>query len=862
MSQPVASSSSEGGKVKQTRRRQRLSCIECTKRRQKCDRQTPCGLCTSRGVAHLCRWEPIVARPTPQRPPVTFTDAAHDTIQALSARIAALEQTISRQNNALKEQAANLGSSSASSADYPDTEAAESSGAASRRLSLDLSAFEGMPSGSGTSGSTPVTEESPRALIDFDVQVAAVALAQLSLAPRTEYVGCGTILCALHRLGTVERWRFPYARSNPMTNPFPEDAATPGRNALASELRTLVSQLPPRSVCESLLDGFFAERNWQFGLPEHWFRCSCLRTWRHLEVHCAGAACAAAGGCPGCREEVNPHWLSLLFSVLALAPDAGARRSAAFFTHAQAARRLVEDILLAVPAYEASEGAVLSCLGAALLAAYLADRGRVSEAWKLAGSAMRSAQAMGLHRDPGWRKWETMGKEESELRILAWWSVWVADRVYSFILGRPHMASKGSYDVMLLPASVYSDGSPNPHAPFQQAFIRLCEVIGEAAEKCLGINTPPYATVLEMDQKYQDWLSKLPAELQWRNAVKRSPLTYANGLDSPEGQISECNAVYQQHTLAAHFLGGLMALHRPYLTHPPPILPPPRALGAARHTLNPSRTRCIDLACELERTLCAAREFADWPRAAPAHVFQYVYFVFDGAVTLAGALAQTPPHPRVDECLARMDAAVRFLRACADAAAGSEDGEGEIARRAVRVLDTLRKAGGWGRAEEQPEASDAGAQSQTRPGSTSGGGNGMLLRVDDFGPIPSSSRLPAEVASFSMQSAFAGLASSTPQGTFIPYLSSSNMSPANPMFSEQPLSFPPVSSMASLTSEPFNQVPVAVGMQSAISRMNAQLESTLMPFEMLQGGEFELDWARFVGMSNWPMGGGDFNPPA
>ena len=36
---------------------------------QKCDRAQPCGLCKSRGVEHLCRWElEPFARPPPSRP--------------------------------------------------------------------------------------------------------------------------------------------------------------------------------------------------------------------------------------------------------------------------------------------------------------------------------------------------------------------------------------------------------------------------------------------------------------------------------------------------------------------------------------------------------------------------------------------------------------------------------------------------------------------------------------------------------------------------------------------------------------------------------------------------------------------------
>jgi len=117
-------------KEKKTRRRLRLSCVECTKRRQvchllppppppslrvprssstkaviflqKCDRKYPCGSCTARNVTHLCRWESVpVARPAPQRPPHIFdlstpppSDAAENTIKELHQRIAALEKAL------------------------------------------------------------------------------------------------------------------------------------------------------------------------------------------------------------------------------------------------------------------------------------------------------------------------------------------------------------------------------------------------------------------------------------------------------------------------------------------------------------------------------------------------------------------------------------------------------------------------------------------------------------------------------------------------------------------------------------------------------------------------------------------------
>ena len=115
------------------------------------------------------------------------------------------------------------------------------------------------------------------------------------------------------------------------------------------------------------------------------------KMWAHLDLRCTPACNAPGGGCPACKEEINPHWLCLLFSMLALAPASGqgVKESAMYFMTSMTARRLMDDILLASPVYSTSEGAVhggvLSCIAAKYQAMYLSDRGRVSEAWKHIG---------------------------------------------------------------------------------------------------------------------------------------------------------------------------------------------------------------------------------------------------------------------------------------------------------------------------------------------------------------------------------------------------------------------------------------------------------------------------------------------
>ncbi|KAI0776760.1 hypothetical protein BD413DRAFT_610348 [Trametes elegans] len=791
--QPDPAKQSATGKAKQTRKRQRLSCVECTRRRQKCDRQIPCGLCVSRGVPQLCRWEPIVARPAPQRPPegaptVAVPEAAHSTIAALSARIAALEEVISRQSVQIRDYAGTDGSPPAQGT--PPTAvtvasllASQEGSSPSDASSSDRSTKASRSSGAGTSSTASTSspecvktdssvdedEECALSHYDYDVQSAAVALAQLSLAPQDEYIGTGTIPYALHKLGDPYRAKWSVARSADTTTvsePF-----TPGNHPLSGPIQQLSASLPPQETVERLVDGYLAERNWQFGIPEQWFRRSCESMWRHLRLRCPGLACHLSGGCPRCTEELNPHWLALLFAVLALAPHrlvGGMAKT--YFLKAMEARRLVEDILLASRASSgpsAVQGVVLSCIGGALLARYLADRGRVSDAWKLTGTALRNAQAVGLHRDPGWQKWESMDKQELELRVLGWWLLVMSDRLYSFTLGRPMMATEGTFDVKLVPTETHGDGSRNPYATFEQNFIGLCELIGEMVYKCMGMQFPAYATVLELDRKFKFWLCRLHPSLDWRQPHETSnPAT-----------LEERTTAYQRHICAAYYLGTLMNLHRPYLMHAPPILPPPKPLSATMTVImNPSRERCIELAMELLRVMCDAQEeAAAWAPdpELPARMFHYAYFTFDGAVALVGAFSQEPPHPKAAECLALVDRAMRMLSWCADVAraGGAPDGEGETASRAITILTALRKAGRWD--ERFTGRKDGGGKRTGRSAARADGG--ALSSGSSSSASPpmraSPSQAPAQENAGALQQVHEQL---------FPYMQPAGMSLANP----------------------------------------------------------------------------------
>ena len=146
--------------------------------------------------------------------------------------------------------------------------------------------------------------------------------------------------------------------------------------------------------------------------------------------------------------QINANWLSLFFSILAIAkasddesPETeddkggggkGMEPGDKYFMCAMAARRIAEDDYLNKSNISlmssAADGTVLGCLAVPLLCCYLAQRGRVSEAWKLVGSGVRYAEAIGMHRDPEWNHWQVMSKDEIVLRRIAWWGLFIWDK--------------------------------------------------------------------------------------------------------------------------------------------------------------------------------------------------------------------------------------------------------------------------------------------------------------------------------------------------------------------------------------------------------------------------------------------------
>ena len=215
-----------------------------------------------------------------------------------------------------------------------------------------------------------------------------------------------------------------------------------------------------------------------------------------------------------CNLQTNANWLSLFFSMLAIAastddspqPDGGGGMESTeiYFKNAMSARRIAEDDYFNKPTVSvmvsAADGTVLGCLAVPLLCSYLTERGRVSEAWKLVGSGIRHAEAVGMHRDPEWIGWQVMSKDEIDMRRIAWWDLVILDkwiffvmvitrerltaiiRTLSCLLGRPPMVIKDIVNVAI-PPYIEPDGSKNHHNRSLALLVQLTDIVQEMLEK-------------------------------------------------------------------------------------------------------------------------------------------------------------------------------------------------------------------------------------------------------------------------------------------------------------------------------------------------------------------------------------------
>lgn len=404
--------------------------------------------------------------------------------------------------------------------------------------------------------------------------------------------------------------------------------------------------------------------------------------------------------------------------------------------------------------------------------------------------------------------------------------------------------------------------------------------------QCLGVHAPPYATVLDIDRRFEAWELQLPEQLRWRK-----PLSAHGSPDAAGGTPLDTSSaayrigLYQRKTLAGWYLCSLMNIHRPYLMRAPPILPPPGSAPGPRTKLmlNPSRERCIEIALELTREMCDFHdELAPTREPGVLNAETFSYFLFDGAVALAGALSQVPPHPQAQECLRLIDRAMRVLGEHAEQAQGALDGEGEMAKRAMIVLKALRKAGGWDRKDDEKgelvllqDVLMQVQQQQPQPQAQAPPPPSADTNADFYSTLGGQTPAAQYNNGYSMfVSPQTANPTNAPAASFIPYLNSSYPSVSNPSpFVNTPAAtLGPVRPFPSMPASFMPDIDMSFGglRPSADAGTMRPVQSMVMPFDVLQGvqpdsqqqmEDLDLDWARLAGMESWYSGNPSVDQP-
>ncbi|QRW16258.1 Fungal specific transcription factor domain [Rhizoctonia solani] len=452
---------------KKARTRVSYSCSECHRRKQKCDRQVPCSHCIARRVPELCK---------------NYTPGKGE--GDLNLRIARLEQIIEM---ALPHISASVSISSSGEIVSPQ----QGQHSFSRSASPSNETDEGIATGT--------TLDIAAGTLQSGKWYGASALGSVSVVPILEQLQHNGI--STGRPPTLDDIQQPTAAEK--LKSLVQECGVPPH-----KLAELVQDLPPKSVADTLVDFYFTHINYtRYPLYEPAFRVSYDSIWTN-----------------GVRvSPSDARFLPLLFVVMAtaarLAPEhiAGDLR-----TRRVTSLRYYWSSRRTLTLASAIQNESLELLLARLLSArFLIFDRRITECWSQLGAAVRTAHALGLHRDGA-----KLGLDpfQTEYRRRIWSYLYHADRTHALLLGRPH-SIQDDYTDTLPPMNIedsellIATSSPlRPHPlsqPTHMTFVilrhQLAKIIGHIVHHFQFVRSHlRYQEVLNLDNELQQFVAALP----------------------------------------------------------------------------------------------------------------------------------------------------------------------------------------------------------------------------------------------------------------------------------------------------------------------------------------------------------------
>lgn len=518
--------------AKKPRTRVSFSCGECHRRKQKCDRQIPCSHCIARKVPELCK---------------AYTPGKTD--QDISVRLARLEKII----ELAFPQYVN-GTSTASINDRQLRSSSEYFDEDNRSITDDQDPSGGTFQSGKWYGNSASGSVAPASVLEQLANVVVGCSRQDQWDTKNSTSLHGALPSAQVGVNSMD------VKSSLATPSIIESVRQDSEPSAADNLKSLVQEcgvsphkisellqeLPPQRFSDALIDHYFTDINWtRYPVCEKDFRAA------------YASLCANGVG----ANTNDARFLPLLFVVLAisvrlapehLAGDIRTRRVTSLRYYWSSRRSL----LIAAAIQPDSLDIVLARL---LSARFLTFDRRITECWSQLGAAVRTAQALGLHREAAPTG---LDPAQVENRRRIWSYLYHADRSYALVLGRPH-AIQDDYSSTLPPSNVEDDFTPavvrNPpplSTPTPMTFVilrhQLATVIGRMVHHFQKVRTPShYSDVLALDEELMKFINNLPPHFAF----------------DPDTSLDETKKFIPVHRflLMTETLFVRVSLHRPYL---------------------------------------------------------------------------------------------------------------------------------------------------------------------------------------------------------------------------------------------------------------------------------------------------------
>ncbi|KAM0756018.1 hypothetical protein T439DRAFT_376279 [Meredithblackwellia eburnea MCA 4105] len=262
-----------------------------------------------------------------------------------------------------------------------------------------------------------------------------------------------------------------------------------------------------------------------------------------------------------------------------------------------------------------------------LLGLYMKNCGRPTVNYHYVAQAIRTAQAMGYHRE-GDATWG-LSPLEAEMRRRLWWILFAYDRFSNLAFGRPYVISEHHCDTNLpANADISAVGlhdptpivsHPREHiTPYTSILfeIELSIIVGRICDRCFSARPSSYKDVLDADRMLVEYEQRLPPAFRNPSLELLHEIPYL----AADMQFCQLQLTWIR-----------MVLHRPYLLRRIPVAGP--------DPFDKSRTAAISFA---QKLLSVQR---DLQMHLPRHLkrfFLVCFQTFDPTATLTMAILQDP----------------------------------------------------------------------------------------------------------------------------------------------------------------------------------------------------------------------------